>query len=182
MVRVEDLDITFFHNPKNAGTSIAKWLTNNVYGEEYLDDLRHESPLSLKPLFGDFGWSFCCVRNPWDRMVSWYNFFKEQDKIEGSFENFIDRSFRSDRSAKYYKPMNRQMQFVRNVDYVIRYENLREDFKMVQERCTCFTPLPHYNRSKHDKYVDYYTNRDYINIVGEYYAEEIDVLEYKFGG
>ena len=38
MVRVEDLNITFFHLPKNAGTSIANWLSDNVNGEEYMND------------------------------------------------------------------------------------------------------------------------------------------------
>ena len=62
MVRVEDLNITFFHLPKNAGSSIATWLTDNVNGEEYHDEFRHASPQSLKPMFDDFGWSSRILR------------------------------------------------------------------------------------------------------------------------
>ena len=88
MVRVEDLNITFFHIPKNAGSSIASWLVRNVNGYEYFDEFRHSNPKSLLPIFEDFGWSFCCVRNPWERNVSWYNFKfeNERTRVEGTDE------------------------------------------------------------------------------------------------
>lgn len=181
MVRVEDLNITFFHLPKNAGTSIANWLSDNVNGEEYMDDLRHGSPESLKPLFDDFGWSFCCVRNPWDRMVSWYNFFKGQNKIHICFPDFVDAVFDpSKRTKKYLLPVTEQMIYVRDVDYILRYENLLEDFKLVQEKTNCFKPLGHHNPSNRTKYLDYYIKDHHIK-VKNYYAEEIEYFGYEFG-
>ena len=181
MVRVEDLNITFFHLPKNAGTSIANWLSDNVNGEEYMDDLRHGSPESLKPLFDDFGWSFCCVRNPWDRMVSWYNFFKGQSKIHTCFPDFVDAVFDPSRNTKkYIIAVSKQMIYVRNSDYTLRYENLLEDFKLVQEKTNCFEPLGHHNSSNRTKYLDYYSKEHYIK-VKDYYAEEIEYFGYEFG-
>ena len=183
MVRVEDLDITFFHMPKNAGTSIENWLESNLDADVYLEDLRHASPISLKPMFGDFGWSFCCVRNPWDRMVSWYNFFKGQDKIHTCFNDWLKACFDpSQHTAKYIKPINEQMRFVRNVDYIIRYENLVEDFKVVQEKTNCFEPIGHHNKSNRTKYLDYYDNKTYIKLIEEHFAEEIEYFGYSFGG
>lgn len=182
MVRVEDLNITFFHMPKNAGSSIEKWLETNLDADVYLEDLRHASPDSLRPMFSDFGWSFCCVRNPWDRMVSWYNFFRGQGKIHTCFEDWMDASFDPSRhTAKYIKPINTQMEFVNEVDYVMRYENLTEDFKVVQEKTNCFEPLGHHNKSNRTKYLDYYTNDDHINMVGEYFYKEIDYFKYEYG-
>ena len=182
MVRVEDLNITFFHLPKNAGSSIATWLTNNVNGEEYMDDLRHARPLRLLPMFEDFGWSFCCVRNPWDRTVSWYNFFKEQGNMPISFEEYMHRVIRGDTSAKYIKPIGPQLPFIDNVDYVIKYENLVEDFKAVQEKTNCDVPLIHANKSKRTKYTDYYAKDEHINWIGEQYATEIARFNYSYGG
>jgi len=182
MVRLEDLNITFFHMPKNAGSSIEKWLQTNLDGEVYLEDFRHASPQSVKPMFDDFGWSFCCVRNPWDRMVSWYNFFKGQNKIHTDFDQWIRDSFNpKEQTAKYVKPINRQMQFVNAVDYVIRYENLIEDFKVVQEKTNCFEPLGHHNKSNRTKYLDYYTKQEHIDLVAEYFHEEIEHFDYKYG-
>lgn len=168
--------------PKNAGSSIEKWLAKNLNGEVYLEDLRHASPQSLKPMFEDFGWSFCCVRNPWDRMVSWYNFFKDQNKINTDFDQWISSAFNpNEQSSKYIKPINKQMLFVNSVDYVIRYENLIEDFKVVQEKTNCFEPLEHHNSSKRSKYLDYYTKDSQIKMVDEYYKEEIDYFRYAYG-
>ena len=181
MVRVEDLDITFFHMPKNAGSSIEKWLQNNLDADVYLEDLRHASPQSQKPLFGDFGWSFCCVRNPWDRVVSWYNFFKGQSKINISFADYMKASFNPElNTAKYLKPINTQVLFVNAVDYTIRYENLIEDFKVVQEKVNCFEPLMHMNSSKRTKYRDYYDNKEQIDMVADYYHEEIQLFKYEY--
>ena len=181
MVRVEDLDITFFHMPKNAGSSIEKWLETNLDADVYLEDLRHASPKSLEPLFPSFGWRFCCVRNPWDRTVSWYNFFKGQGKISLTFDDYMTACFNpKQNSAKYLKPINKQMRFVNSVDYVIRYENLIEDFKVVQEKTNCFEPIGHHNSSKRTKYVDYYNKDFHINIIGEYFSEEIEEFGYKF--
>lgn len=182
MVRVEDLNITFFHLPKNAGSSIATWLTDNVNGEEYIDDFRHASPKSLKPMFNDFGWSFCCVRNPWDRTVSWYNFFKGQGKMPISFEEYMDRITRGETSAKYIVPIKGQVQFAKNVDYVIRYENLLEDFKVVQDKVNCHVALMHTNKSKRTRYIDYYAKDEHINWIGESCADEIAEFNYSFGG
>ena len=182
MVRVEDLNITFFHLPKNAGSSIATWLTKYAGGEEYFDEFRHASPKRLKPIFDDFGWSFCCVRNPWDRAVSWYNFFKGQGKLEMSFEDYMDQCIAGNWSAKYIKMPGGQMEFVREVDYVIKYENLTEEFKVIQDKTQSKVPLIHTNKSKRTKYVDYYSKDDYINFIGERCADEIKHFNYSFGG
>jgi hypothetical protein len=182
MVRVEDLNITFFHLPKNAGSSIATWLTNYAGGEEYMDEFRHESPKQLEPLFDDFGWSFCCVRNTWDRYVSWYNFFRGQNKIVTCFDDWMSAVISGNTSAKYIKPMDYQLRCVNHVDYVIRYENLEEDFKVIQQKTNCSEPLFKSNSSKRTAYTDYYRNKDHIDWVAERHADEIAQLNYTYGG
>ena len=181
MVRVEDLNITFFHIPKNAGSSIATWLTRHVGGEEYMDDFRHASPQSLEPLFDNFGWSFCCVRNTWDRYVSWYNFFKGQNKIHTSFDEWMGAVISDNHSAKYIKPMNDQLPTANWVDYVIRFENLEEDFKVVQEKVGCDIPLFKSNSSKRTAYTDYYENNDHIDWVANRHEAEIAQLNDSYG-
>ena len=187
MVRVEDQNITFFHLAKNAGSSIARWLVNNVNGEEYIDEFRHMPPQSLQPLFDNFGWSFCCVRNPWSRYVSWYNFFVNQHNKIGkgldiSFDEFMNRLLEGDITSKYIKNMQGQMPFVESSDYIIRYENLVEDFKVVQKKTNCHVPLIHINRSKPVDYVEYYKKDDYIQWVGDRHCDEVHHFNYSFGG
>jgi hypothetical protein len=182
MVRVEDLNITFFHLPKNAGTSIANWLTDNLGGEEYMDDLRHVYPDHVKPMFGDFGWSFCCVRNSWDRTVSWYNFFLKQGKINISFVEYMDRIINNDITEKYIIAPAQQKKYGDSVDFVIRYETLLEDFKVVQKKTNCYVSLGHDNQVSRSKYQDYFTKQDHIDWIKERYKKDIDEYGFTFGG
>ena len=182
MVRVEDLNITFFHLPKNAGSSIATWLVNNVGGEEYFDELRHAHPHKLLPMFGDFGWSFCCVRNSWDRTVSWYTFFKGQGKINISFNEYMDRIIDGDFTAKYIVQPSQQKAYSDQVDYIIKYENLVEDFKVVQEKTNCYVPLGHINNSPRSNYLDYFTKQKHIDWIAETYKDDINEYGFTFGG
>lgn len=181
MVRVEDLNLTFFHIPKNAGSSIATWLTKNLDGEEYHDEFRHATPDRLKPIFEDFGWTFACVRNPWERVVSWYNFFKKQGKMPLTFEQYMEKIIANQTSEKYIKTPGTQSSFL-EVDHIIRYENLHEDFKVVQEKTNCYIPLGHHNKSVDFDYKKYYVKDTWIDYIHDQCADEIYLLNYKFGG
>ena len=184
MVRCEDLNITFFHATKNAGSSIEVWLEDNVDGDVYDGDLRHAAPKDLDSLFDDFGWSFCCIRNPWDRVVSWYLYFKRHKFLDCNFGEYLKQACDPNLyGLKYARFPEHQMFFITRVDYCIKYENLIEDFKVVQKKVNCFEPLGIMNtsRNKKDKYLDYYTKDEYINMVGDYFKIDLDVTNYSFG-
>ena len=184
MVRCEDLNITFFHATKNAGSSIEVWLEDNVDGDVYDGDLRHAAPKDLDSLFDDFGWSFCCIRNPWDRVVSWYLYFKRHKFLDCNFGEYLKQACDPNLyGLKYARFPEHQMFFITRVDYCIKYENLIEDFKVVQKKVNCFEPLGIMNTSpnKKGKYLDYYTKDEYINMVGDYFKIDLDVTNYSFG-
>lgn len=64
----------FIHLEKNAGTSIRKVL------KDYIHDRPHRTASELRehlsPSYYDKVFKFAFVRNPWDRMVSMYNFVR----------------------------------------------------------------------------------------------------------
>ena len=187
MVRVEDLNITFFHLPKNAGSSIAIWLTDNVGGEEYHNELRHATPENLKPLFDDFGWSFCCVRNPWDRVVSAYHYYVRRhqtsdgkygiDPLKTSWEEFANREWEHGKWGCVHKP---QTTYFDKVDCILRFENLDKDFLQIQDMYNCWRPLFTANQSKHKDYRKYYTNPRWIDDVAEHFKADIKEFGYSF--
>jgi hypothetical protein len=182
MVRLDNPNMTFYHISKNAGTSIEDWFLKNIKGAEiYNGDMRHAYPLDIYTLWDDLGWCFACVRNPWDRTFSWYNYQKKGGKMSCSFEEFVMKLFyEGDLTKKYYRPVERQINWS-TCDYLIRYENLIEDFKVVQKKLNCFEPLPHLNLSQTmNNYADHYINDRMINIVGEYFKEDIDYFDYSF--
>ena len=81
-------------------------------------------------------------------------------------------------------PISSQLPFSRNVSYVMRYENITEDFKEVQKRFNCFKPLTKFNVSniQNKNYVDYFNNTKHIKLVQKWHEEEIEEYNYTFGG
>ena len=194
MVIVEYLErpLTFFHLPKNAGTSISNWLVKHAGGEYYEEEMKHEVPSKLTGMFDDFGYSFCCVRNPYDRYVSWYKFFNRQDKMQMQFNTFLDaviavvedhraKPQKNKLLVKYIRPMTDQLQTTKDVDVVIRYENLVEDFKAIQEMVSCHEPLEIHNSTKKVDYKDYWTEDKHLEWFGNHHKIELETLGYKFG-
>jgi hypothetical protein len=181
MIRCEDQGVVFFHNPKAAGTSISMWFRKNFPLS------RHIEPQHILPSDIEYtGWSFCVVRNPWDRWVSWWYHWRHKTKrIDTSFEEYTFDYF----SGKYpmhtgvghYSFLNLQNDMAKDLDYIIRFENLIEDFSVVQSKVGCFDPLGRSNTGLGRKnYQSYYTNNDLIDIVSKFYAKDIEKFGYKY--
>ena len=138
---------------------------------EYRDALGHEQLRNL--------YKFTCVRNPWDRMISYY-FTPTKSQ-----ENFDRKKFRRIISeavsvADYLRLDRDEEDPFANVDYVMRFENLAEDFRTV-----CGTlgispaTLPRYNRSNREHYSKYY-DAELRELVTKRFAREIERFGYTF--
>jgi Sulfotransferase family len=191
----------FVHIPKTAGNSIQGVLRD--YSEDQLVALRKEqdgierfglrnpkykvkkhSTLSeYYDALGDqqFGtlYKFTCVRNPWDRMVSYY-FTPTQNP-----ETWDRRKFRAIISkaapvADYLRLGSGEEDPFANVDYIMRFENLVDDFRAVCTAISISPPtLPQYNRSSREHYSKYYDDelREFVRVR---FASEIERFDYRF--
>lgn len=198
----------FVHAPKTAGNSIQNHLRNYsedkivisekqaTYNEECKSHLdRFEIRSSDKKLkihkhttlneyynnwrkkYGsieDF-FKFGVTRNPWERAISYY-FWKGYKSFKKKIfvNNLIQRSC-SD--YFYVKKYNNH-----KLDYVIKFENLQEDFDTVCDKIGIpKQELAHANKSKHKHYTEYYDDET-REIVAEKYAKDIEYFGYEFGG
>ncbi len=179
MIRAEDQDVVFFHNPKAAGSSINTWFLTNIPGSRHIEP-QHILPPSIKYT----GWSFCVVRNPWDRWVSWWCYWHDKlGRIDTSFEEYTLRYFAGEYEGMHggqYSTCYVQNSMAKDVDYVMRFENLIEDFKLVQLKLLCFEPLGRMNSTNRKHYTEYYTSKQLIDVVGEYYKEDIEKFGYRY--
>lgn len=67
-----------------------------------------------------------------------------------------------------------------DVDYIGRFENIKEDFKFVCNKIKINTKeLPHINKTNHKHYSEYY-NEETRQIVSELYKEDIKRFGYQF--
>ncbi len=197
MIVSERLGCIFVHVQKTGGTSIEAVMREHdpSIGSNMHNGRRHLSAWEIRDLVGDGRWQrafkFAFVRNPWDRLVSWYHmcvhavapnpFAAFVRAHTHSFNDFLDLAA-TDMGARTAR---NQLDYVTNssdeviVDFVGRYEALNEDFSRVRERLGIRGELPRLNRSLHKDYRDFYTTRT-RELVGERFARDIGFFGYRF--
>jgi Sulfotransferase family len=191
----------FVHIPKTAGNSIQSALRD--YSEDQLVALRKEQDgierfglrnpkydIKKHSTLGEYRdalgneqfrslYKFTCVRNPWDRMVSYYFTPTQSPEIwDGKkFRRIISKAVSV---ADYLRLNQGEEDPFSNVDYIMRFENLADDFRAV-----CGTlgispgALPRYNRSSREHYSKYYDD-ELRDLVRARFAAEIERFGYTF--
>ena len=133
--------------------------------------------------------AFSFVRNPWDRLLSWYSFKQNgraHKKIspELSFKDFVLTSGEEQGSPYGRMLAVNQYDWVNNFtknSFIGRFENLQADFDLVCDKIGIpRVQLPHRNKSKHNHYIEYY-DHETREIVRERYARDVEYFGYKFG-
>jgi hypothetical protein len=180
--------ILFYHVPKTGGSSITWWLENNKLGLVANIKPMHAHPqfLAKNNFSCPVNWSFCVVRNPWERWVSWWYFWKYMVKrFDHSFEEYTEKYFTGQYQGLLggeYGPNIPQIHFSQHVHEVLRYENLAEDFKLVQDKFNCYAPLEKRANVSADKlhYSNYYTSPRLVDLVSDYYKQDIAEFGYTY--
>jgi chondroitin 4-sulfotransferase 11 len=194
----------FVHIPKTAGNSI-----NRVFGVGWEDhkDLQRYSDELPSDVFAAY-FKFAVVRNPWDRLLSDYNYQLKKSRApasklfvvdaDGSKRNFAEwvevaleepnRYEAGDWGGAVSPHIHRwspQIDWISidgepRTDFVARLERLPEDFRAICRRLD-LPPvrLPHRNRRLHLHYSHYY-NRTTRELVAAYYARDIEHFGYEF--
>jgi hypothetical protein len=180
--------VTFVHIPKNAGTSVIRWM--EAFGDVTKYKSEHYTAQTMKVLYPESKTTFTVVRNPWDRVVSMYHFvqahmalMKERYGIyDGSitFDSYCRFGIHSDSLAFWYRPTSNQVEwFNDNIDHVLHYENLDKEFDVIRTIYNSRVPLPRLNTTTHDDYRSYYTNST-RNIIGDLFEDDVKRFNYDF--
>lgn len=201
-------NITFIHIPKTGGNSITSWLQKNSQCkitkrkqhaslQQILDGDHSLGPLEKNSL----GELFCVVRNPWDYCVSWYKFkirlcesyinqiYKCPQKIDNkkikwnldrqqvNLKRLKDLGFKGWLLQTGRKP---QYKWAKDCDIILKFENLEIDFKLIQNKLKCYTPLPHLNKTPNRcNYSEYY-DQESIDLVAAKFKIDIETYNYDF--
>jgi chondroitin 4-sulfotransferase 11 len=195
------IEYIFIHIPKTGGTSIRRQLGNHPSLKCYnhrpyewvMDQIEHSRNSQFV---------FTIVRNPWDRILSLYHYWKQQEvkhqfykydkrivdhikSINMSFKQFIHSIQEKDPIIMSKNHVNPYIEYylpsLEPLDYIGRFENLQQDFNTICDKIGIpHQQLPHANKSKHKHYTEYYDDET-KQIVAERYAKDIEHFEYKFG-
>jgi len=128
---------------------------------------------------------FAFVRNPWDRVLSWYFFYSQRPnvrvRLSSKNETFNEFILNKSRSYRWGGENQSQYNFTKCCDFIGRFENLQQDFNIICDKIKIpRQELPHKNKSKHKSYTEYY-NDETRQIVAEKFAKDIEHFNYKFG-
>ena len=250
------MKIIFIHIAKNCGNSIKRLLSKEKHLELcHCFKLFHTNNKLLdyenKLLDLTSYFKFTIVRNPWDRLVSYYAFKKDylhskikfreliekkyNSKIENIDDNIIIKELKKIKGLEYndeyikllkklnmlqnrideiknkkkndidkYQKLkktnfkdfwlknlnslflkNTQVKYLKckniknEIDLILRYENLNDDFKKLSEKLKITNKLEKKNYSKHKHYSEYYDD-EIKKILYPYIKEDLDYFNYKF--
>ena len=190
-------NITFIHIPKCGGTSIgAMDLCGRVH--YFGHDTRNKNFQYFKDSdqrkLSEFSFTF--VRNPWDRLVSAYEYLKAGKSNYGDQKDFLHffshfKSF-EDLILNWDDIFFDQIHFKQQYkwicddhgkllpDFIGKIENFQKDFSQVCDMIN----IPHQtvlnkNTINHSHYRTYY-NKITQKIIAEKYKEDIDKFKYTF--
>ena len=203
------LHVIFYRIPKNASTSmmdhlgpinlIKKYETlfqekadKKVY-RNWFDPTHAKPDEAYKILKNELSkyFSFCIVRNPWDRAISMYHFAIKQQlfslyevDVKLSFEEFCNVLY--ERKDDYsFIATHKQVEWTRGYyppKVILRFENLQKEFRGMLEEYSIqhISPdIPHKNSTKHSHYKDYYTPET-KKIIANVFEEDIDTFKYTY--
>ncbi len=149
--------------------------------------LRHAERVLPAPTFRAL-YKFAFVRNPWDRLVSWYSFILQdpghrRHRRVGrlpSFEAFVRRELANPRRSQWRMLTLSDGRL--GLDFVGRFESLERDMAIVcRELGIDCLPLPRTKVSSHRPYQEYYSPA-LAQLVAESCRREIDEFGYRFDG
>ena len=175
---IEEYKTIFIHIPKNAGSSIETLFTNSSFK---IQPNKHAEISEIKRKFKNSYNSyrkFPIIRNPYDKMVSWYfylkrNIGKNYEVIE--FNDWIKdptKFWHIDDPISYLKP---QYKWIDKTVEIIKFENLKKE---LNEFFSKEIDLPVINKSNHEHYLEYY-NKTSLDIIYDRYKEDFKKFNYK---
>jgi len=179
----------FVHINKTAGTSVGR-----AIGLPVKDHLTAKEIIAR---VGKQNWNasykFTVVRNPWDKVVSLYEYRRKKNKTQIAsrsitFTEWVELTHGENRNPFYYdnvKSFQAQVEWLKDdddhitIDFVARFETLRADFEQIRDAIGTRADLPHLNAGSRKSYKDYYTDET-REIIARWYHEDIEVFAYTF--
>ena len=175
---IEEYKTIFIHIPKNAGTSIEEYFGNGsvrIQPNKHADI--HEIKRKFKNSYNNYR-KFTIIRNPYDKMVSWYFYLKRnlgENYDVTEFNEWIkdpSKLWHADDPIDFLKP---QCEWIDDTVEIIKFENINKELKQFFGK---EIDLPIINKSKHKHYSEYY-NKKSLDIIYNRYEEDFKKYNYE---
>jgi len=175
---IDKYKVIFIHIPKNAGTSIEEYFGNEsvrIQPSKHADI--YEIKTKFKNSYNNYR-KFTIIRNPYDKMVSWYFYLKRNLGTNYNIIEFNEwiknpsKFWHVDDPISYLKP---QFKWIDSTVDIIKFENLNEELnKFFNQKIN----LPITNKSDHKHFSKYY-DQESSDIIYNRYKEDFKQFNYK---
>ena len=175
--------IRFIHIRKNGGTSTYKFLRSNgvdfVCGDSKDIFNVYNQHIPAGRYASEDSWKFCIIRNPYSRIVSFYNWTRRDKKRYGdiSFECFVKSANLAGRGQHLWELQTDFILDVNNnnlIDKMFKFETITEE---IPKYFNIKSKFPHLNQSTTDNFKKYY-NDELQEIVYTKLEKDFEYLGY----
>jgi hypothetical protein len=194
----------FIHIPKTAGNSLTEILSKysedklkiveyengvpkfnrvGVNNEEYKTN-KHSPPLTYKrgmpqEIF-DSLYKFSVIRNPWDRVISFYFSPHFNNKRIWNRDSFLKLINSVHVAEKYICLKKNPEKLDEDINKILQFEKINEELKVLCEMLNIpYTPLPKNNTSNHEHYSKYLDD-ELREMISRKYKLEVEYFNYTF--
>lgn len=207
----EKMGFVWYRVAKTGTRSVHQVLSENVEDYVYVESQKatQRQKEAVASLVGSGAFTFSCVRNPWERLVSaWYDKFKRaynnkdwlwmrlrrcelldssvpaQTIIDADFPFFVAALKDSElfKRDPHFKPQSRLLP-AHELTYLARFEHYERDVAEVLKRLSLpySSRLPHINstRARDQRFQSYFSPKERAT-VATLYATDIDQFGYSF--
>jgi len=181
-----NLKAIFMHVERTGGVSVREHLLNFEKSFERIGNTKHysikEAKRIIKPKYWDTYFKFGIVRNPYDRLVSWYSVCQQRPEWAGN--PMVDHARSKNTFDEFIKDLHPNMKLpqwekVYACDYIGRYEDFNGSLKFICDTLKIKFEPRHENGSKHKPYRQYY-NSETKKIVQDLFKMDLEVFGYEF--
>jgi len=188
-----DKKFIFVHINKTAGTSMEKALSNyGVRKLEVKNDLKIELTYKQSQHFntdeykeylgGDYNnyYKFSVVRNPFDRVVSYYFGGAVQNGL--GFKEWVADRYQGKNYKDYIRMYSDFTHWFeeKDMNFILRFEKLADDFDSLKKilNLDCNLGWKNVNKSR-SHYRDYY-DEETKGIIENHFSKELETFDYKY--
>ena len=133
---------------------------------------------------------FAFIRNPWDRICSFYHYLMERrhkyfpasrggTPIPGAPKKFDNLNDFIESPWEKWNSVKPQYSFFNENTHIGRFETLEQDFSFIMDKIGIQANLKHYNKSVKCRCQDLYNEKS-KNIIANLYKTDIDKYNYTF--
>lgn len=208
--QIRNAGLWFVDIPHTSSSSIKVELYQcfgRAYGKSDLADVQyniknqplpnHQTALQMRHRLNPRVWqrlfTFSIVRNPWDRMISHFQYRKAVGEINPTMgfrdylQLFFERPGLSEASPfNYHGHYYQCADYLQDeeghlmVDYIARFENREHDLLHISSRCNCHLGKLHLNRGRSLKSYHSFYNKETRDMVSRIANKDIEVFGYEF--